>query len=93
MKTFGLAAIILVLAGASFVFAQEVPKPAPVVEPPQRPRSILPPQTPAEKMMRQFRQMNANSLPVDIFSPLPRDPHIDATEAAPTSSEPVKLSN
>ena len=40
----------------------------------------------------QFRQMNANSLPVDIFSPLPRDPDIDVTQAPP-SPEPVKPSN
>lgn len=36
--------------------------------------------------------MNANSLPVDIFTPLPRDADIDVTQAPP-SPEPVKPSN
>jgi hypothetical protein len=71
MKTFGLAAIILVLAGSSFAFAQEVPKPATVVEPTRRPRSILPPQTPAEKMMRKLRNDFGRRGPVEIFSPQP----------------------
>jgi hypothetical protein len=43
MKSFGLAAIIFVLAGSSFALAQEVPKPAPAVEPSGQPRSILVP--------------------------------------------------
>jgi hypothetical protein len=59
MKSFGLAAIIFVLAGSSFTLAQEVPKPAPAVEPSGQPRSIQPPETPAEKAMRQFRRYDA----------------------------------
>jgi hypothetical protein len=48
-----LAAIFLVLVGASVAVAQGVPKLQPM-EKPSQPRSILPPQTSAEKMMRQL---------------------------------------
>jgi hypothetical protein len=55
MKAFGLAAIVLILAGSSFALAQEVPTPAPAEEPSGQPGAIRPPLTPAEKTMRPVR--------------------------------------
>jgi hypothetical protein len=69
MKSFGLAAIIFVLAGSSFAFAQEMPKPAPAVEPSAQPRSIQPPETPAEKAMRQFRSMMPDGVARSAVAP------------------------
>ena len=90
MKSFGLAAIIFVLAGSSFALAQEVPKPAPAVEPSEQPRSIQPPLTPAEKAMRGFHRYDAGrSGPVEIFSPMPRDPRNSVPWAIPSGGAAV----
>jgi hypothetical protein len=89
MKTFGLAALILVLAGSSFAFTQEVPKPAPAVAPSGQPPSISP-LTPAEKAMRRFHRYDAGrSGPVEIFSPVPRDPRNSPPWAIPSGGAAV----
>jgi hypothetical protein len=91
MKTFGLAALILVLAGSSFALAKEVPTPAAAEEPSGQPR--VSPGTSANKTLRRPMNAASRSAPVEIFSPLPPDPDIDVTEHTPDFTKPVKPSN